>query len=156
MASRSHERLLEILKDLCGKNMNRHKGLEWEHIQVRLVANSKKLRALDEMEKSGGEPDVVGPDRQSGAVIFFDCSLESPTGRRSLCYDDAAFKSRKENKPTGSAMKMASAMGVELLTEQEYRQLQQLGKFDAKTSSWVKTPDAIRQRGGAIFCDCRY
>jgi uncharacterized protein DUF4256 len=156
MPSQQHTGLLGTLKTRFEKNMTRHKGLLWANVEARLAANTKKLKTLDAMEQSGGEPDVVGHDRQSGEFIFFDCSAESPKGRRSVCYDDAALKARKEHKPATSAMAMAAAMGVELLTEQQYRQLQQLGEFDAKTSSWVQTPPAIRKLGGALFCDRRY
>jgi hypothetical protein len=148
--------LLKMLKTRFEKNMNRHKGLAWAKIQARLDANSEKLWSLNEMETTGGEPDVVGHDKKSGEFIFYDCSAESPKGRRSICYDHAAREARKENKPEDSAMNIAAAMGVELLTEQEYRELQALGNFDAKTSSWVKTPPEIRKLGGAIFCDRRY
>jgi hypothetical protein len=151
------KQLLSVLEVRFKKNMNRHKGLEWTDVQERLKAGgAKPLRSLDEMESSGGEPDVVGRDPKTGAYIFCDCSAESPKGRRSLCYDGAALKARKEHKPKNSAMDMARAMGIELLTEEEYRGLQQLGEFDTKTSSWVQTPADIRKRGGALFCDRRY
>jgi hypothetical protein len=136
--------------------MNRHKGCAWDQVQARLEANAQKLRSLDEMERTGGEPDVVGHDKKTGEYIFYDCSAESPKDRRSLCYDREALDSRKENKPKGSAVDMASAMGIELLTEEQYRELQKFGEFDTKTSSWVKTPASIRKLGGAIFCDRRY
>jgi hypothetical protein len=136
--------------------MNRHKGLEWAKIQAKLQADPEKLRSLNEMETTGGEPDVVGQDKKTGEYIFYDCSAESPKDRRSLCYDREALASRKENKPAGSAIDMAAAMGIELLTEEQYRELQQLGSFDTKTSSWVKTPSNIRKLGGALFCDRRY
>ena len=150
------EELLSILKARFEKNMNRHKGLEWSEIQARLVAHPEKLWSLDDMESTGGEPDVVGYDKTTGEYIFYDCSAESPKGRRSICYDNDALESRKEHKPENSAVGMAESMGVELLTEEQYRELQKLGNFDTKTSSWVKTPAEIRERGGAIFCDRRY
>ena len=136
--------------------MNRHKGLEWAKVQARLEAHAEKLRSLHEMESSGGEPDIVGHDERTGEYIFYDCSAESPRGRRSLCYDREALDSRKENKPENNAVEMAAAMGIELLTEEQYRELQKLGEFDLKTSSWVQTPSAIRKLGGALFCDRRY
>lgn len=136
--------------------MIRHPGLHWASLENRLKAHPEKLWSLSEMEKTGGEPDVVGVDNKTGEYLFYDCSPESPSGRRSLCYDRKAWESRKENKPKSNATDMASAMGIELLTEEEYRQLQQLGTFDAKTSSWIKTPDDIRKLGGALFCDYRY
>ena len=136
--------------------MNRHKGLEWAKVQAKLKANNEKLWSLNEMERTGGEPDVVGFDKKTGEYIFYDCSEESPKVRRSLCYDSEALESRKEHKPKNNAIEMASAMGIDLLTEQEYRELQKLGNFDTKTSSWVKTPSHIRKLGGAIFCDFRY
>ena len=136
--------------------MNRHKGIQWAKLQAKLEANARKLWSLGEMERTGGEPDVVGMDKKTGEFIFYDCSEESPKGRRSLCYDREALNSRKEFKPKDSAVDMAAAMGIELLTEEEYRQLQKLGKFDLKTSSWVKTPSGIRKLGGAVFCDRRY
>src|SRR5213595_3213850 len=145
------EELLRALKARFEKNMNRHKGLEWAKVQAKLEANNEKLWSLNEMERSGGEPDVVGFDKKTGEYIFYDCSAESPKGRRSLCYDREALESRKEHKPENNAMEMAAAMGIELLTEQEYRELQKLGEFDLKTSSWVKTPSAVRSLGGAIF-----
>ena len=148
--------LLQTLKDRFEKNMNRHQGIEWAKVQVRLEVNAEKLWSLDDMEISGGEPDVVGYDEETGEYIFYDCSAESPKGRRSVCYDGEALESRKEHKPKNSALEMAAAMGVEILTEEQYRELQQYGKFDAKTSSWVKTPEAIRKLGGAIFADYRY
>lgn len=150
------EALLSILKERFQKNMARHKGIEWAKVQVRLEANAEKLWSLNEMEKSGGEPDVVGVDKKSGAYIFYDCSAESPKERRNVCYDQEALEARKQHKPANSAVKMAADMGIELLTEEEYRGLQQLGKFDQKSSSWVKTPDEIRKLGGALFCDRRY
>jgi hypothetical protein len=148
--------LLKTLKARFEKNANRHKGLEWSKVQARLEASPDRLRSLHEMEGTGGEPDVVGHDKKTDEYIFYDCSPESPAGRRSLCYDREALDSRKENKPKGRAMEMAAAMGVEPLTEEQYRELQQLGKFDAKTSSWVKTPSNIRDLGGALFCDRRF
>jgi len=150
------EVLLRTLKARFEKNMNRHKGLEWAKVQAKLEANSERLWSIHEMERTGGEPDVVGHDKKTGEYIFCDCSPESPKGRRSLCYDREALESRKENKPKGTAMELAAAMGIELLTEEQYRELQQLGEFDAKTSSWVKTPSDIRKLGGALFCDRRY
>lgn len=148
--------LLGTLKERFESNMPRHGKLEWSKVQARLEANAAKLWSLHEMEKSGGEPDVVGHDKKSGEYIFFDCSAESPKGRRSICYDRKALDSRKEHKPKNSAVDMADAMGVELLTEEQYRDLQKLGEFDLKTSSWVLTPPGIRKLGGAIFCDRRY
>ncbi|QCR24844.1 DUF4256 domain-containing protein [Pontibacter sp. SGAir0037] len=138
------------------KNMNRHKGLAWDKIQAKLEADAEKLWSLYEMERTGGEPDVVGYDEATGVYIFYDCSAESPKGRRSVCYDHEALESRKEHKPENNAMDMADAMGIEVLSEAEYRELQQLGKFDTKTSSWLKTPADIRKQGGAIFADYRY
>lgn len=148
--------LLSILKTRFEKNMPRHEGLEWAKVQARLEVNPDKLQSLDKMEETGGEPDVVGFDTKTGEFIFYDCSAESPKGRRSICYDHEALESRKEHKPANSAVNMAEEMGIKILTEEEYRSLQQLGKFDLKTSSWVLTPPAIRKLGGAIFCDCRY
>jgi hypothetical protein len=148
--------LLEVLKSRFEKNINRHKNLEWPKIQAKLEGNIEKLWSLGEMEFSGGEPDVVDYDSKTGEYIFFDCSEESPKGRRSLCYDREALESRKEHKPANSAMDMVLEMGIELLTEEQYRNLQLLGNFDIKTSSWVKTPHEIRKRGGALFCDNRY
>lgn len=136
--------------------MNRHKALQWSNVEAKLKANPEKLWSLNEMERTGGEPDVVGHDKKSGEFVFYDCSAESPKGRRSVCYDHEALEARKEHKPKDSAINMAAAMGVELLTEEQYRELQQLGEFDTKTSSWVKTPAEIRKRGGALFCDRRY
>jgi Protein of unknown function (DUF4256) len=150
------EGLLRALKARFEKNMPRHKGLEWAAVQAKLQANADKLWSLNEMERTGGEPDVVGHDKKTGEYIFYDCSAESPKGRRSLCYDREALESRKEAKPRDSAADMAAAMGVELLTEEQYRELQKLGNFDAKTSSWVKTPSDIRKLGGALFCDRRF
>ncbi|HEV2521471.1 MAG TPA: DUF4256 domain-containing protein [Candidatus Acidoferrales bacterium] len=150
------EGLLRALKGRFEKNMNRHKDLEWANVQAKLEANTEKLWSLFEMERTGGEPDVVGHDRKTGEYIFCDCSAESPNGRRSVCYDREALESRKEHKPEDNAIHMAAAMGVELLTEEQYRELQKLGNFDTKTSSWVKTPSDIRKLGGALFCDRRY
>lgn len=150
------EDLIASLKTRFSKNMHRHAGLDWHAVQAKLDANPVKLKALDEMESTGGEPDVIGVDAASGEFIFCDCSAESPAGRRSLCFDRAALDARKENKPKGSAEEMAAAMGVALLTEAEYRALQALGEFDRKTSSWIQTPAAIRKLGGALFCDRRY
>lgn len=156
LASKEIDELLKTLKTRFEKNMNRHKGLEWDKVQARLKANGEKLWPLSEMEATGGEPDVVGHDKKSGEYIFYDCSEESPKGRRSYCYDDAALKSRKEHKPKNSAVAAAAAMGIELLSEDQYRELQKLGAFDLKTSSWIKTPSGIRKLGGALFCDRRY
>ncbi len=150
------EELLKALKDRFEQNMERHRGLEWTQVQAKLGADAQKLFSLNEMERTGGEPDVVGHEKKSGEYIFYDCSAESPHGRRSLCYDGEALQSRKENKPKGSAIDMATAMGIELLTEEQYRELQKLGVFDPKTSSWVKTPSKIRKLGGALFCDRRF
>jgi hypothetical protein len=148
--------LFKTLKARFEKNMSRHKGLDWTAIQAKLEANKGKLWSLNEMEETGGEPDVIGYDKKTGEYIFCDCSAESPKERRSLCYDGEALEKRKEHKPADSAMEMAAAMGIELLTEEEYRGLQQLGKFDTKTSSWIKTPADIRKLGGALFADYRY
>jgi hypothetical protein len=156
LSPEQQEALLKVLKARFEKNMSRHKGIEWADVQARLEAHPNKLWSLDEMEETGGEPDVVGQDKKTGEYVFYDCSPESPKGRRSLCYDREALDKRKEHKPANSALDMADDMGIELLTEEEYRELQQLGKCDTKTSSWVQTPDAIRKHGGAIFCDRRY
>jgi hypothetical protein len=156
LSAGQREELLTTLKARFEKNMNRHKGLDWAKVQTRLEANPEKLWSLNEMETTGGEPDVVGQDKKSGAYIFYDCSAESPKGRRSICYDREALEARKENKPKDSAINMATEIGVELLTEEQYRQLQKLGEFDLKTSSWVKTPADIRKLGGALYCDRRY
>jgi hypothetical protein len=156
MKAKQRDDLLETLKARFESNPNRHKGLQWAAVEARLNAHPEKLRSLDEMEKTGGEPDVVTHDKAMGEFVFYDCSAESPKGRRSLCYDRKALDARKENKPKDNAMDVAAAMGIELLTEEEYRQLQKLGEFDTKTSSWIKTPDAIRKLGGALFCDRRY
>lgn len=156
LSPEQREEILGILKDRFEKNMNRHEEIEWSEVQAKLEANSEKLWSLNEMETTGGEPDVVGLDKQTGEYIFMDCSTESPKGRRSVCYDREALESRKQHKPANTAVDMAADMGIEILTEEQYRELQKLGKFDAKTSSWVKTPDHIRKLGGAIFCDRRY
>src|SRR5881394_3390104 len=156
LSPKQREELLTALKARFEKNMNRHKGLEWAKVQSKLEANAEKLWSLNEMERTGGEPDVVGQDKKTGEYIFYDCSAESPKGRTSVCYDREGLESRKEHKPENSAIDMAAAMGIELLTEDQYRELQKLGGFDTKTSSWVKTPSEIRKLGGAIFCDRRY
>jgi len=156
LSSQQREELLTTLKARFEKNTNRHKGVEWARVQAKLEANAEKLWSLNEMESTGGEPDVVGYDKKAGEFIFYDCSAESPKGRRSVCYDPEALESRKEHKPANSAVGMATDMGIELLTEEEYRELQKLGNFDLKTSSWVKTPSNIRELGGALFCDRRY
>lgn len=150
------EALLDVLQVRFEKNMNRHKGLDWNKIQEKLEANPEKLYALDEMERTEGEPDVVGYDANTKEFVFFDCSPESPKGRRSICYDHEALEKRKENKPKDSAINLASEMGIEILNEEQYRELQKLGEFDTKTSSWIATPAAIRKLGGAIFADFRY
>ena len=150
------EALLSILKTRFEKNMNRHPELEWAGVQAKLEVNAEKLWSLNEMDITGGEPDVVSYDEQSGDYIFYDCSAESPKGRRSVCYDLEALESRKKHPPENNAMDMAADMGIELLTEEQYRELQELGNFDLKTSSWVQTPADIRKLGGALFCDCRY
>lgn len=156
LSASQSETLMGILRTRFEKNANRHKGLKWSDIQAKLEANPEKLWSLDEMEETGGEPDVVGFDKKTGKYIFYDCAPESPKGRRSICYDPQALESRKEHKPKDSAIAMADAMGIEILTEEQYRELQKLGEFDLKTSSWVKTPTEIRKRGGALFCDRRY
>src|ERR1700752_20402 len=156
LSPEQREELLRTLKARFEKNMNRHKSVDWAKVQAKLAANSEKLWSLNEMERTGGEPDVVSYDKKTGEYIFYDCSAESPKGRRSLCYDREALDSRKENKPKDSALEMATAMGIELLTEEQYRELQKLGNFDAKTSSWVKTPSKVRKLGGALFCDRRF
>jgi len=148
--------LLNELKARFEKNMKRHQGLVWTNVQAKLKKNPEKLWSLNEMEITGGEPDVVGYDKKTDEYIFYDCAAESPKGRRSICYDHEALELRKENKPVNSAVEMAADMGIELLTEEQYRQLQQLGEFDTKTSSWIKTPDNIRKLKGALFCDRRY
>ena len=155
-STKHREELLNTLKARFAKNINCHKGLEWAKVQAKLEANTEKLWSLNEMERTGGEPDVVGHDKETGEYIFYDCSPESPKGRRSVCYDREALESRKEHKPEDNAMDMAAAIGIELLTEEQYRELQKLGSFDSKTSSWVKTPVDIRKLGGALFCDRRY
>lgn len=156
LSSEQREELLGVLKARFEKNMNRHKGLGWTEIQAKLEANPEKLWVLDEMEITGGEPDVVAYDKKTGEYVFYDCSVESPKGRRSVCYDHEALEARKEHKPGNSAKGMAADMGIELLTEEQYRELQQFGKFDTKTSSWLETPTDIRKLGGAIFGDYRY
>lgn len=156
LSSEERKELLGALKGRFEKNANRHKGIEWSEVGARLEANSGKLWSLNEMESTGGEPDVVGYDKKTGEYIFYDCSAESPKGRRSICYDHEALESRKEHKPENSAIGMADDMGVEILTEEQYRELQKFGKFDTKTSSWIKTPADIRKLGGAIFADWRY
>ncbi len=156
LSPQQREQLLKVLKSRFEKNMNRHKGLDWDKVQGKLQANPEKLWSLNEMEKTGGEPDVVAYDKKTNQFIFYDCSPESPTGRRSLCYDREALDSRKEHKPKNNAIDMAAAMGIELLSEERYQELQQLGEFDAKTSSWLKAPADIRKQGGGIFGDRRY
>src|SRR5712671_3882727 len=156
LSTKEREELLRALKARFEKNMNRHKGLEWDKVQAKLEANAEKLWSLNEMERTGGEPDVVGDDKKTGEYIFYDCSADSPKGRRSVCYDHEALEARKEHKPKDSAVNMATAMGIELLTEEQYRELQKLGEFDTKTSSWVKTPAEIRKLEGALFCDRRF
>lgn len=156
LSQAEREELLSALKARFEKNMNRHKGLEWAQVQAKLEANTEKLWSLNEMERTGGEPDVVGHDKKTGEYIFYDCSAESPKGRRSVCYDVEALESRKEHKPKNSAIEMAATMGIKILTEEQYRELQELGEFDTKTSSWVQTPAEIRELGGAVFCDRRY
>ncbi len=156
MKAKQHEELLRALKSRFEKNMNRHKGFEWVKVQAKLEANPEKLWSLSEMERTGGEPDVVGYDNKTAEYIFYDCPAESPEGRRNVCYDREALESRKEQTPATNAMAMATAMGIELLTEEQYRELQKLGNFDTKTSSWLKTPPEIRKLGGALFADRRY
>lgn len=156
LSAEETQELLKVLKARFEKHKNRHKGIEWSEVEAKLEANPKKLWSLEEMEATEGEPDVVGYDKKTGEYIFYDCSAESPKGRRSLCYDRAALNSRKEHKPANSVLDMAEEMGIELLTEEQYRELQLLGEFDKKTSSWVQTPEKIRKLGGAIFCDNRY
>jgi len=156
LSSSEREELLSVLQVRFEKNIDRHKGLKWADVLARLKGAPEKLWSLSEMERTGGEPDVVGLDKKSGEYIFFDCSAESPKERRSVCYDPEALASRKEHKPKDSAIGLAETMGIEILTEEQYRKMQTLGKFDLKTSSWVKTPDEIRKLGGALFCDRRY
>jgi uncharacterized protein DUF4256 len=156
LSAEQRSALLKALKARFEKNLNRHKGLEWAKVEAKLEANPEKLWSLNEMETTGGEPDVVGFDKKTGEYIFYDCSAESPKGRRSICYDHEALESRKEHKPENSAFEMAADMGIELLTEDQYRELQQLGNFDTKTSSWIITPAEIRKLGGALFMDHRY
>jgi hypothetical protein len=156
LSAEQQKELINSLKARFEKNSNRHTGIAWAAVQIRLEADAEKLWSLSEMERTGGEPDVVGFDEKNGEVLFFDCSAESPKGRRSVCYDRAALESRKEFKPENSAVEMAAAMGIELLNEEQYRDLQKLGDFDTKTSSWIVTPPEIRKLGGALFCDCRY
>ena len=156
LSPKQREDLLDVLKARFEKNMNRHKGLAWPKVQARLEANTEKLWSLYEMERTGGEPDVIGHDKKTGEFAFYDCSAETPKDRRNLCYDGQALEARKEHKPRNSALDMAAAMGIELLTEEQYRELQELGEFDTKTSSWLKTPADIRKLGGAIFGDRRF
>lgn len=156
LSAKQANELVSMLKNRFEKNMGRHKTIQWADVEARLKTNSAALWSLNEMERTGGEPDVVDYDTKTGSCIFFDCSAESPAGRRSVCYDIAALKSRKEHKPKASAMDMAAAMGIDLLTEEQYRYLQKLGEFDARSSSWIKTPVDIRKRGGALFADFRY
>jgi hypothetical protein len=156
LSTKQRGELLSLLKDRFEKNVNRHKGLEWDKIRAKLEANTEKLWSLNEMERTGGEPDVISFDKMTGEYIFYDCSTESPKNRRSLCYDREALESRKENKPENSIIDLAGTMGIEVLNEVEYRDLQKLGNFDLKTSSWIKTPSEIRKQGGALFCDRRY
>jgi len=156
LSPEQREQLLGAWKARFEKNMNRHKDLAWHQVQVKLESSAEKLWSLHEMERTGGEPDVVRRDERTGEFVFYDCSAESPNGRRSLCYDGEALDSRKQDKPANSALGMASEMGIEILTEEEYRELQNLGKFDTKTSSWIRTPPPIRKLGGALFCDRRY
>ena len=156
MPQEAQEELLKLLKVRFEKNMSRHKGLDWAKVQAKLEANPEKLWSLDQMEATGGEPDVIGYDKKTDEYLFVDCAAESPKGRRSICYDHEALESRKEHKPANSAIEMAADMGVALLSEEQYRQLQQLGSFDTKTSSWVITPAEVRKLGGALFCDRRY
>ncbi|MBP1224535.1 DUF4256 domain-containing protein [Flavobacterium sp. 1355] len=156
LSADQQDALLKVLQIRFEKNMQRHEGLDWNKIQSKLEANPEKLWSLDEMERTEGEPDVIGFDKKTNEYLFADCSAESPKGRRSVCYDHEALEKRKEHKPQNSAINMAEEMGIEILNEEQYRQLQQLGKFDAKTSSWIKTPSEIRKLGGAVFCDFRY
>jgi hypothetical protein len=156
LSAAQSEELISTLKARFEKNANRHQGISWAEVEAKLKADPEKLRSLSEMERSGGEPDVIGHDKKTGEYIFYDCAAESPKERRSLCYDREALDSRKENKPKGSAVEMAASMGIELLTEEQYRELQNLGEFDLKTSSWVRTPSSVRKLGGALFCDRRF
>lgn len=156
MSKENSAKLLELLKSRFEKNKNLHKGINWSDVQAKLETSPKKLQVLAQMEETGGEPDVIGVDKKTGEYLFVDCAAESPKGRRSVCYDKEARESRKEHAPPNSAVEMAAEMGIELLTEEQYRELQTLGKFDEKTSSWIKTPPAIRKLGGALFCDRRY
>lgn len=156
LSADQQKKLLTILRSRFEKNMDRHKGMDWSKVQAKLEVNSAALWSLNEMEGTGGEPDVISYDKKTNEYIFFDCSAESPAGRRSLCYDRAALDSRKEHKPKDSAIDLATTMGIDILTEEQYRQLQEVGKFDTKTSSWILTPPAIRKLGGAVFCDRRY
>jgi len=156
LSPKQSEELLSALKARFEKNINRHKDVEWAKVRAKLEANSEKMWSLNEMERTGGEPDVVGHDKKTGEYIFYDCSEESPKGRRSICYDHEALQARKENKPGNSAIKMAADMDIDILTQEQYQDLQKLGKFDLKTSSWIKTPSPIRKLGGALFCDRRY
>lgn len=151
-----NEKLISILKDRFEKNMNRHENLDWDTVETKLKIDTTKLSILNKMEKTGGEPDIVSYDKKTNTFMFYDCSQESPEGRRNTCYDEKAMESRKKNKPLNNAVEMATKIGIELLTEKQYRELQQLGNFDTKTSSWIKTPSKIRKLGGAIFCDYRY
>ncbi|MGB7159743.1 MAG: DUF4256 domain-containing protein [Tepidisphaeraceae bacterium] len=156
LSSEQRKDLLSALESRFEENRNRHKGVEWAKVQAKLEANPDKLWSLNEMERTGGEPDVVGYDKKAGEHVFYDCSAESPAGRRSVCYDREGLESRKEHKPANNAIDMAAAMGIEILTEEQYRELQKLGDFDTKTSSWVTTPSEMRKLGGALFCDRRY
>ena len=156
LSPEQRELLLGALQARFETNMNRHKGLEWAQVQTKLEANAEKLWSLNEMERTGGEPDIVGGDKRTGEYIFYDCSAESPKGRRNICYDREALDSRKQHKPENNALDMAAAMGIEILTEEQYRALQKLGEFDTKTSSWIRTPARIRELGGALFCDRRF